>query len=709
MVLYYSSRRAMWKTFISLSSQSSLWLGMGTIEFWLIMGVHVGLIYAMRLPEFAERVGDWNFDWTQLGASQFFLNFFITFYNGHCYGRFLRLYNMSMEVIDDCTLLAQELVVAMPAKELLGHRAQIMKYILASVHIFFFHLAGGPSRQHWKEVIRKGLLTQDELLMLLDYAPGHFAIVHVLTVWAMQVVQLGLRDPTNWTSRSQRIAHVYNRMDNHVVALLQAMEDLIEIIALPIPYPYYHMMNIIVLMNCMIFAVAAAVNFKTYLTAIPISFIIIFMLSIRSVAVASATPFGYEEDICFPISKFCQYTFDACTCLVGAFTPAEASNIETLVESTAMLSSKQILSKIGPDVIYRPAYDALSSSQVYWSREMPLAMMMVTTKSPTEELEKVVRTPEPVAENHHKKKQQQHHHHHHHHQHQHHNHHHHHHHHRNRRSSVASISSDLVSIPEEELFRQNDTVALALKRKEDERQQWIAELREEIKQEQRGNELLAKEAEQLRIRLEYSEKHCADLEAQGAKLPPESERRMFRSTVQALEFDNPMLKMPSHKRRGSLLSGGVVDEEEEEADGNAQKSNAFTDFEDALERVQVLVETADEDFLEKMEPQASKMSKQKSDKKGASKTGLRPAKRRSPEAYLPPTADELMREKPKRVPAGNEHKAAKVPISGKVSLPVSRSLVSLTDSTKTPSEGDVTVVLREVDGDLERPGDYWLV
>eukprot|EP00971_Amphidinium_carterae_P108367 2145582-Amphidinium_carterae.2 len=40
--------------------------------------------------EFAERVGDWNFDWTQLGASQFFLNFFITFYNGHCYGRFLR-------------------------------------------------------------------------------------------------------------------------------------------------------------------------------------------------------------------------------------------------------------------------------------------------------------------------------------------------------------------------------------------------------------------------------------------------------------------------------------------------------------------------------------------------------------------------------------------------------------------------------------------
>eukprot|EP00971_Amphidinium_carterae_P009511 187639-Amphidinium_carterae.2 len=41
-----------------------------------------------------------------------------------------------------------------------------------------------------------------------------------------------------------------------------------------------------------------------------------------------------------------------------------------------------------------------------------------------------------------------------------------------------------------------------------------------------------------------------------------------------------------------------------EADGNAQKSNAFTDFEDALERVQVLVETADEDFLEKMEPQA---------------------------------------------------------------------------------------------------------
>eukprot|EP00971_Amphidinium_carterae_P147529 2923774-Amphidinium_carterae.1 len=41
-----------------------------------------------------------------------------------------------------------------------------------------------------------------------------------------------------------------------------------------------------------------------------------------------------------------------------------------------------------PNVINRPAYDALSSSLVDPRSEMPFAMKMVTPKSPNEELEK---------------------------------------------------------------------------------------------------------------------------------------------------------------------------------------------------------------------------------------------------------------------------------------------------------------------------------
>eukprot|EP00971_Amphidinium_carterae_P090411 1790309-Amphidinium_carterae.1 len=80
--------------------------------------------------------------------------------------------------------------------------------------------------------------------------------------------------------------------------------------------------------------------------------------------------------------------------------PIAGTPVITVVESIVDVPTPQmpnnktdqaiedLVSKIDPNVIHWPAHDALSSSQVCWSREMPLTMMMVTPKSPNEELEK---------------------------------------------------------------------------------------------------------------------------------------------------------------------------------------------------------------------------------------------------------------------------------------------------------------------------------
>jgi len=712
-VLYYVSRQAMWKTTIACSGQSAIFLGISCIEFWLIMGLHIGLIFAMNIEAFSDRVGEWNFDWTALGASQFFLTFFVTFYNGHCYKRLLRIYDCSMEVLDDGCLLAQELVVSMPSQDLLRHRVQTMKYILAAIHIFFFHLAGGPTRKHWRELSWKGLLSQDEIVMLLDYAPGEFSIVHVLAVWAMQVLENGLRNHTLWTSRSQRIAHVYNRMDGHVLALLQAMEDLIEIIALPVPYQYYHMMNVMVLVNCLIFAVAAAVNFRTYVTVFPMAVLCIFMLSIREVAISSATPFGTEADTALPISKFLQYAYDTTTCLIMCFAPPEATRVTTLVEGASMFTSKQLLGRMTQEAVYRPEYEAISSSMVHWSREMPISSMISTMQSPAEILSKVIKTPDPktdfhmtATQNAHKRHQartpQE------------------------RRSSLVSLNSALVSIPEEELFPITAQELQAEADREQQRADWIENLRAEVLKVQKENEMMAEEAQRLRNRLEYAEKHFLDLEAKGGKLPPEvAMANMKRTKRLSLEDDNEVIKAPSVRRLSATAAEAVETKDAEQfASGKTVTvvvdPNHFDDFGEALEKVQVLAQAAeqeDNNQRERSGDDLGQVTRKKSDRKSPSKSP-RPARRHRVEPHLPPLADELGPGpgRSQQIPSGKEHRAAKVPISGKVSLPVSRSLVSVspTASTKAPSESDAgtiggATVLREVEGELERPGDYWLV
>merc|ERR1739848_532622 len=96
-----------------------------------------------------------------------------------------------------------------------------------------------------------------------------------------------------WKQRSQRIAHVHNRLDRNLVTMIHSYQAIGHIMALPIPFPYYHLMNIVLLFNFIILALIFA-NFKTWVTIFPFMTALLVFMGLREVSTALADPFGQD-------------------------------------------------------------------------------------------------------------------------------------------------------------------------------------------------------------------------------------------------------------------------------------------------------------------------------------------------------------------------------------------------------------------------------
>jgi len=254
--------------------------------------------------------------WESAATVQFFMTFFLTFYNQHCFSRYIRLYEQCNDIMDGVLFFVHELTVSLSYEECEAHRTLATKYILSGMYIFFMGLTGGEmERKDWKELVNKNLLKKSEMEALAAY-PGN-KVTLVLMNWAMQVVDEALSLDVFWVDRSQRIAHAHNRINQHVLSIITSCNTVGHIIALPIPFPYFHLMNLVLVLNFFLVACVLSLS-NTLLTIFPFTVVLMIFMGLREVATQLADPFGQDE-VDFPVAEFLNYTFDQAVCLLEAF------------------------------------------------------------------------------------------------------------------------------------------------------------------------------------------------------------------------------------------------------------------------------------------------------------------------------------------------------------------------------------------------------
>eukprot|EP00747_Dinoflagellata_sp_TGD_P187558 gnl/TRDRNA2_/TRDRNA2_45280_c0_seq1.p1 gnl/TRDRNA2_/TRDRNA2_45280_c0~~gnl/TRDRNA2_/TRDRNA2_45280_c0_seq1.p1 ORF type:complete len:611 (-),score=127.91 gnl/TRDRNA2_/TRDRNA2_45280_c0_seq1:29-1861(-) len=343
-------------------------------EFWAYMGIHLFQVTAIQYLDLELDV-----KWEAASMLQFFMTFVLTFYNEHCYERYTKFYMACMDMMDCSMLFAQELTISMQYEQVERHRLAAQRYILTAVYLFYMSLTGGmPMGMEWKEVKRKGLLTKGEEQMLHDYPGGRVTLI--LTSWALQTISDALTSDPFWHERAMQIAHVHNRINAHVRGMVKAVHRIGFLLALPIPYPYFHLMNVIMVLNFLIMSMALA-SFKTYATVVPYGFALLIFMVLRELAIALSDPFG-QDDVDFPIAIFLEYTFDHSIGILEAFShPLAYQRTQKQIKHAVPFTDEQMMRICSQKILYDPNYRPAKDNPFAWNKTMPFSQIAKSKQS----------------------------------------------------------------------------------------------------------------------------------------------------------------------------------------------------------------------------------------------------------------------------------------------------------------------------------------
>jgi len=350
-------------------------------EFWFFVAMHIGLVVLVRYGYMEPYQLSYN-EWEALGYIQFFLTFFLTFYNGQCFARYLQLYELSVGMIDGIMLFMHEVVVSIPYAELEKHRITAVKYVLAMTYVYFIGTVKGTlTKSDWEEIVARGLLTNHEAELLQVFPAKSTESILVLSAWAMQIVDLALSHPMMWGPRSMRIGHTHNRAKAHLLSTLRYSNEIQATLALPIPCAYFNLMNTVIAFNVLILCFVAA-GYQNYFTIFPFAIAMLFFMGLREISAALADPFG-TDDVDFPVDRFIDHCFDGSVCVLETFRSTEATDTQALLDRVIPFTNQHVRAKITNDVLYQDNYSLETGNVFAWSMESPLSLLSVKSEHPT--------------------------------------------------------------------------------------------------------------------------------------------------------------------------------------------------------------------------------------------------------------------------------------------------------------------------------------
>lgn len=307
--------------------------------FWFLTASHGFFCVIWNHDDFKSHFFQ-DFDYKLLGVPTSLLVFFIVFYCGQCYNRYFELYEHCVGIAG-CTMVWASLVrLHLPANKVLQWNA--MRYILAAAHVEYYDLTEGISHDEWECIITRRLLSpaeSEEVAKHQGFKP------FLLISWALLEVQNVVHRAHLFTSTASGTAsrgspsrfppspsprgglqpgwsprnsgddgsgpHSFNLFANfawndfQAVAydLRQHCSKIYSTLHQPVPFAYFHLLNLMVIVNLLLLAYGMAGLGPTPVTVACFTIVCVVFIGLRDLAVSMANPFG-EDEIDFKFETF---------------------------------------------------------------------------------------------------------------------------------------------------------------------------------------------------------------------------------------------------------------------------------------------------------------------------------------------------------------------------------------------------------------------
>eukprot|EP00927_Polykrikos_kofoidii_P014969 TRINITY_DN16627_c0_g3_i1.p1 TRINITY_DN16627_c0_g3~~TRINITY_DN16627_c0_g3_i1.p1 ORF type:complete len:417 (+),score=95.03 TRINITY_DN16627_c0_g3_i1:150-1253(+) len=271
------------------------------VEFWFLLAVNITVWYTRHVHIFEPELYHVDLPWGLTGATGSLMTFFVCFYNSHVFGRYQKLYTLTklmgeavLELVSMLRLQVQDV----------NARRQIAKLVVSSCLMFFYERTAttentsNVSSKEYRQLKTLELLDDREIKELQAHCKrcGADALPSfIVLLWAMELMRLSTEAPEE---RDDMLGGFYAKV--HQVRKCQA--NVIQILDLPMPFQYFHIMNLMLALNLMLWAYSLGCQ-DSWFAPVIFMFVQMMFQGIRELSTALSDPFG-EDEVDFPLNDW---------------------------------------------------------------------------------------------------------------------------------------------------------------------------------------------------------------------------------------------------------------------------------------------------------------------------------------------------------------------------------------------------------------------
>lgn len=151
--------------------------------------------------------------------------------------------------------------------------------------------------------------------------------------------------------------------------IVGACDKIGHLVAMPVPFVYYHLMNVILALNILLLATVPAF-FGSWYTVVPFAIAALIIMGLREVACALADPFG-EDATDFPVPEFVNHAFDRAVCFLEATAdPSSRERVLRQVKGVQEFSGKELRRFCKTEMLYDDKKGTPAEGMFAWNRSI---------------------------------------------------------------------------------------------------------------------------------------------------------------------------------------------------------------------------------------------------------------------------------------------------------------------------------------------------
>eukprot|EP00929_Paragymnodinium_shiwhaense_P075873 TRINITY_DN38860_c0_g1_i1.p1 TRINITY_DN38860_c0_g1~~TRINITY_DN38860_c0_g1_i1.p1 ORF type:complete len:458 (+),score=95.03 TRINITY_DN38860_c0_g1_i1:122-1495(+) len=332
----YDARAGLFSTVLRL--RSTVWEHVGrSLEFWGFLCLH-GAIRLLHTHGFMH--GDDKESPLFLFADHIhiitaFTTFFEVFYTNQCFTRYLRLFQEARWALNGIHRFVFSLSVFLQNDASRPYARTAARYVLSAVVLFFYSMNGRISEDEWDELLKKGLLKEQEKKFLARH--GALCPHLIALKWAAQVTRAG-------HALSGAAPNALNGMIDELFMVKDLQQSLVDTLSLPLPFPYFHLLSTMVTVNLMLWAYNMGVT-NSFLASIVYVFVVAVFMGMMELAAQLSDPFG-DDEVDFPVNAWLHDYMVTTAVLLETHYPDASNQWKNTVEVESKLKFARMSSSV---------------------------------------------------------------------------------------------------------------------------------------------------------------------------------------------------------------------------------------------------------------------------------------------------------------------------------------------------------------------------